>query len=176
MLIEDMLRKLPDSKLKEIVREIKIEGAGFINFYLDNKYFYSRLADILSRGQDALRIDAGKNKKVLIEFVSANPTGSLSVAHARQAAVGDSLANILLFMGFSVQKEYYLNDEGNQINILGSSTLLRLKELKGEKIDFPPDHYQGDYIYDIAKVAEAKGIAAEQMGTFAGNQYFKLIG
>jgi arginyl-tRNA synthetase len=174
-LIEDMLVKLPDSGLKGIVREIKVEGAGFINFYLDNKYFYTRLSDILSRGQDALKIGAGKNKKVLIEFVSANPTGSLSVAHARQAAVGDSLANILSFAGFNVQKEYYLNDEGNQINILGRSTQLRLKELKGEKVDFPEDHYQGDYIYDLAKAAEAKNIPQEQIGEFASGVILEII-
>jgi len=174
-LIEDMLVKLPDSGLKGIVREIKVEGAGFINFYLDNKYFYARLSDILTRGQDALKIGAGKNKKVLIEFVSANPTGSLSVAHARQAAVGDSLANLLAFTGFNVQREYYLNDEGNQINILGASVLCRLKQLKGEALDFPENYYQGDYIYDLAKNALAKNIPLDKFGEFASAEILAVI-
>ena len=88
---------------------------------------------------------------MLIEFVSANPTGPLSVAHARQAVVGDVLANILDFLGFSVEREYYLNDEGNQIDILVMSTGLRLNELNGEKVEFSENYYQGDYIYDIAR-------------------------
>ena len=92
-----------------------------------------------------------KNRKVQIEFVSANPTGPLSIAHARQAAVGDALGNILKFSGFSVTKEYYINDEGNQINILGLSTLARLKQILKEEVEFKEDYYQGEYIFDIAK-------------------------
>jgi arginyl-tRNA synthetase len=112
----------------------------------------------VAKGQDALRYDIGKEETVLIEFVSANPTGSLSVAHARQAAVGDVLASILEFLGFKVSREYYLNDEGNQINILGDSVRLRIKELEGERIDFPQNYYQGDYIYDIARKAQNESL------------------
>ncbi len=90
-------------------------------------------------------------KRTLVEFVSANPTGPLSVAHARQAAVGDALANVLSYAGFNVTKEYYLNDEGNQINILGRSIDLRYRELQGEAVQFPEDHYQGQYIIDLAR-------------------------
>jgi len=170
-----MLREKDALGLKGLIKEVKVEGAGFINFYLDNKYFWDALSGIVSKGKDALRVDLGKGKKVLIEFVSANPTGALSVAHARQAAVGDSLANILSFIGFNVQREYYLNDEGNQINILGKSTQLRLKELNGEKAEFPADYYQGEYIYDIAKLAAAQNIKPDDLGDFAADYILKII-
>ena len=142
---------LKNSPINNYINEIKAEGAGFINFYLSDTYFLEQLKEILSQGHDYFKLDIGKGEPVLIEFVSANPTGPLSVAHARQAAVGDILANVLDFLGFKVKREYYLNDEGNQINILGSSVELRLKELGGESIEFPENYYQGEYIYDIAK-------------------------
>jgi len=150
-LAKSFYQEAQKTALKESLEEIKVEGPGFINFYLNAEYHYGQLREILLRGQDALRSNLGKQKRVLVEFVSANPTGSLSVAHARQAAVGDSLANILEFLGFKAQREYYLNDVGNQINILAKSVGLRIQELAGEKIEFPEDHYQGEYIYEIAK-------------------------
>ena len=166
---------LEKGQLKSYIKEIKIEGAGFINFYFSEKYFYDELKEIIARGSEALKIDLGRGKKVLIEFVSANPTGSLSVAHARQAVVGDSLGNILTFLGFDVKREYYLNDEGNQINILGKSVELRSKELNKEKIEFPENYYQGQYIYDIAKVAEEKGIKTEDLGNFSAGYILEII-
>jgi len=150
-IVSYLKENLSKNPLKEYLKEIKVEGAGFVNFYFQERFFHGYLKGVVAGGKDALSKDIGKGKKVLVEFVSANPTGPLSVAHARQAAVGDSLAKIMGFLGFKVEKEYYLNDEGNQINILGRSVELRLKELNGEKIEFPEDHYQGDYIYDIAK-------------------------
>jgi arginyl-tRNA synthetase len=161
--------------LRDYIKEVRVEGAGFINFYLSEKYLYESLKDILTREKEALRVDLGKGKRVLIEFVSANPTGSLSVAHARQAAVGDALASILEFLGFKVKREYYLNDEGNQINILGRSTELRMKELAGEKIEFPENYYQGEYIYDIAKEAKQKGIKVDDLGHFAADYILGII-
>ena len=138
-------------EIQRYIRDIKIEGAGFINFYFTDDYFYLQLKQVISKGADYFRPNLGCGKSVLIEFVSANPTGPLSVAHARQAAVGDALAEIMSYCGFKVSREYYLNDEGNQIFILGKSVELRLKQLQGERIDFPQDYYQGGYIYDIAK-------------------------
>ncbi len=149
-------KRLADEPTGACVKEVKAEGNGFINFYLTDAYFYGRLKDIIIKGEDFAKSDTAKSQKVLVEFVSANPTGPLSVAHARQAAVGDALANILDFSGFKVQREYYLNDEGNQINILGESIELRLKELSGQTAEFPADHYQGDYIYEIAKEIKNK--------------------
>jgi len=174
-LVEIIQGEIPESELKDSINQVKIEGAGFVNFYLEPGYFYDQLGKIIAQGKEALRIDTGKGKKVLIEFVSANPTGSLSVAHARQAAVGDCLANILEFLNFSVQREYYLNDEGNQINILGKSVELRRRELAGEKIEFPENYYQGDYIYDIAKEADKQKIKDDQPGDFAAGYILKII-
>ncbi|MZH42579.1 MAG: arginine--tRNA ligase, partial [Nitrospinae bacterium] len=108
--------------------------------------------------KDFGRSDAGQGTKVLIEFVSANPTGPLHVGHGRGAAVGDSLARILKKAGYNLSTEYYVNDVGNQMNFLGRSTWLRYRELLGETIEFPEDHYRGDYIKEIAReVFEKKG-------------------
>ncbi|HAJ57146.1 MAG TPA: arginine--tRNA ligase [Candidatus Omnitrophica bacterium] len=133
------------------VKSVEVKGAGFINIFLKDDCFFALLRSVNSRPEEFGAFDIGRSRRVLLEFVSANPTGPLSVAHARQAAVGDALANILIHAGYSVTKEYYLNDEGNQINILGRSIRLRYRELSGEKVDFPEDHYQGDYIVGLAR-------------------------
>jgi len=174
-LVKFIQKEIPESGLKELISQVKVEGAGFVNFYLNADYFYNQLDKIITQGKDALRQDSGKGRKVLIEFVSANPTGSLSVAHARQAAVGDCLANILGFLNFNIQREYYLNDEGNQINILGKSVQLRREELAGKKEEFPENYYQGDYIYDIAKEADKQKIEDAALGDFAGDYILKII-
>jgi len=174
-LIDLIQKEIKNSELKDLITQVRAEGVGFINFYLKENYFYELLRKIITQGKEALRVDKGGGKKVLIEFVSANPTGSLSVAHARQAAVGDCLANILSFIGFKVSREYYLNDEGNQINILGKSVELRLKELNGEKIEFPENYYQGDYIREIAGEAQKKKIKEEKLGNFAADHILKII-
>lgn len=167
--------ELAKSALVSLVKQVKVEGAGFINFYLDEAYFFGQLEDIITRGKDSLKLDLGRGRKVLVEYVSANPTGSLSVAHARQAAVGDCLANILDFLNFSVQREYYLNDEGNQINILGKSVELRAEELDGGKAEFPENYYQGDYIYDIAREARRQNIPSSALGDFAAGLILETI-
>jgi len=167
--------ELAKSALVSLVKQVKVEGAGFINFYLDEAYFFGQLEDIITRGKDSLKPDLGRGRKVLVEYVSANPTGSLSVAHARQAAVGDCLANILDFLNFSVQREYYLNDEGNQINILGKSVELRAEELDGGKAEFPENYYQGDYIYDIAREARRQNIPSSALGDFAAGLILDTI-
>jgi arginyl-tRNA synthetase len=157
------------------VEEVKAEGAGFINFYLSRGFLCASLQEAVSSAGESLKPAGAAKPPVLIEFVSANPTGALSVAHARQAAVGDALANILEFMGRKVGREYYLNDEGNQINILGRSVELRMQELAGKKIEFPEDCYQGEYIYDIARQAAAKNIPAPQLGDFAAGYILAII-
>jgi arginyl-tRNA synthetase len=174
-LVESIQEEIDKTDLKNLITRVKVEGGGFINFYLKEDYFYEKLRKIISQGKEALRVDLGFGKKVLIEFVSANPTGFLSIAHARQAAVGDCLANVLSFIGFKVSREYYLNDEGNQINILGKSVQLRLKELNGESIEFPENYYQGDYIRDIAKEAKTKKIKEDSLGDFAAEHILKII-
>jgi len=175
MIIAAIRNNLEGKPFKEYIKEIKVEGAGFINFYLQEKYFFEHLQDIVKDGRDALKIDFGRGKNVLVEFVSANPTGSLSVAHARQAAVGDCLVSLLEFLGFCPKREYYLNDEGNQINILGQSVDLRMRELNGEKVEFPENCYQGEYIYDIAKKALAGNIPQQELGDFAAGYILDII-
>ena len=175
ILINNIKSGLEEGNLIQYVREIKVEGAGFINFYFSNVFFHDYLQDILKEKEKSFQPDFGSGKRVLIEFVSANPTGPLSVAHARQAVVGDVLANILSFLGFIVKKEYYLNDEGNQINILAASTGLRMRELQGEKIEFPENYYQGDYIKDIAADMLERGIKIEDAPDYPADYILKII-
>ena len=174
-LVACLQQQISKSELNKLITQVKVEGVGFINFYLKENYFYEKLKLIITQGNEAFRSDVGLGKKVLIEFVSANPTGALSVAHARQAVVGDCLANLLSFMGFAVKREYYLNDEGNQINILGASVNLRLKELKGQNLEFPENYYQGDYIREIAKAADKNKIKEENLGDYAADYILKII-
>ncbi|MCR4337597.1 MAG: arginine--tRNA ligase [Candidatus Omnitrophica bacterium] len=137
--------------LKSYIDNVDIKAPGFINFYLSRTAVFDILETVLTQKEDFGRSSFGQGKKIQVEFVSANPTGPLSVAHGRQAAVGDALVNVLNFVGFRAAREYYVNDEGNQINILGRSIQYRATEVLGGKIDFPEECYQGEYIYDIAK-------------------------
>lgn len=175
IIIPEIKKEFEAGPLAPYVKEIKVEGGGFINFYFKDNYFFEQLGDLILKGSERLKVDFGKGRPVLMEFVSANPTGALSVAHARQAAVGDALANILEFSGFKVQREYYLNDEGNQINILGKSVELRARELAGEAIEFPENYYQGDYIYDIARELKAQGPGLKAVSEFAADYILGII-
>jgi arginyl-tRNA synthetase len=145
-----VLVSLSTSPLKNSVQRVEVKAPGFVNFFFSPQVFFQTIDEIYEKGSGYGRSAFGKKEKIQIEFVSANPTGPLSVAHARQAAVGDILGNVLSFIGFDVTKEYYVNDEGNQINILGHSIRLRALEILGQKIEFPEDHYQGEYIKDMA--------------------------
>jgi len=174
-IVEALNKRLESSPCRVYVKEIKAQGAGFINVYFSQGYFQNVLQDIIDLGQEFGRSQEGLGRKVLVEFVSANPTGPLSVAHARQAAVGDALANILSYLGFDVKKEYYLNDEGNQINTLGKSLELRLKELNGETIDFPENYYQGDYIVEMAKEIKDKNIIIKDFSEYSANYILDII-
>ncbi len=135
----------------EVVEEVSIAGPGFINFKLKKAWLWNNLKIITKRAEDYGKIDFGKGKSVQIEFVSANPTGPLHVGHSRGAVVGDVTASIMKAAGFDVEKEYYINDAGNQMDILGQSTLLRYRELLGEEIEMPEDIYAGDYVKEIAQ-------------------------
>jgi len=135
----------------EILTKIEIAGPGFINFFMNASSWYPVLQKVHKEGIRYGASNIGEGKKIQVEFVSSNPTGPLHVGHGRGAATGDSVANILKFCGYDVQKEYYINDSGRQINTLGRSVFLRYKELLGEEIQFPEDCYQGEYILDYAK-------------------------
>ncbi|MFW6267170.1 MAG: arginine--tRNA ligase [Halanaerobium sp.] len=135
----------------EIVEEVSIAGPGFINFKLKNAWLWNNLKIINKRAEDYGKIDAGRGKRVQVEFVSVNPTGPLHVGHSRGAVVGDVTASIMEAAGFDVEREYYINDAGNQMDILGRSTFLRYREILGEEIEMPEDVYAGDYIKEIAQ-------------------------
>lgn len=142
----------------ERIERTEIAGPGFINFFLKQAAWPPVVRDILTQDREYGTADFGGGRKVQVEFVSANPTGPLHVGHGRGAAVGDSVARILAFCGFDVQKEYYINDSGRQIQTLGVSVFLRGRELLGEHVDFPDTCYQGDYIKTLAReVLDAKG-------------------
>ncbi|MFC1623803.1 arginine--tRNA ligase [Candidatus Omnitrophota bacterium] len=146
------IKKVSDrSTLKDAIGDIKIEKPGFINFYISDRFAITALGEILDEGDMFGSLSMGKGKKVQIEFVSANPTGPLTIAHGRQAAIGDSLAMILEFCGYKVTREYYINDEGVQMDTLGESVKARFKETMGETSDFPENGYKGEYIKEIAK-------------------------
>ena len=159
-------RKNPKTIAESVARHLKsgdlskveVAGPGFINIKMSQEFFLKRLRNAVSQGENFGSSDSGQGTKVMIEFVSANPTGPLHVGHGRGAAVGDCLARIMKKAGYDLSTEYYINDVGNQMNFLGRSTWLRYRELKGEVIKFPEDHYRGDYIKDIAqKVIDQKG-------------------
>ncbi len=136
---------------KDWIEKIEVAGPGFINFFLKPAAWHPVVNQVLEADDRYGASDLGKGEQVQVEFVSANPTGPLHVGHGRGAAVGDALGNILSFAGFSVSKEYYINDSGRQIRTLGTSVWFRLLALAGREIQFPEDCYKGDYIKDLAR-------------------------
>ncbi len=134
-----------------LLRKVEIAGPGFINLFLHPRAWHSTLKEIVRDPVNFGRLDIGKGLRVQVEFVSANPTGPLHIGHGRGAATGDVLANILEACGYNVEREYYINDAGNQMDTLGRSLFYRYQQLLGEPLDFPDGHYQGDYMRDLAK-------------------------
>lgn len=137
---------------KEIIKEIKIEGPGFINFFFTPKYIAKIISVVFDQKETFGRSNKYNGKKAMVEFVSANPTGPLTIGHGRNAVVGDTFANMLEAVGYDVTREYYFNNAGRQMRVLGNSVKLRYLELLGDVLEFPEDHYQGEYIKDIAQV------------------------
>ncbi len=134
-----------------LIEKIEIAGPGFINIFIKPEFWAAALQEI-DEGRERFGIsEIGKGQKVQVEFVSANPTGPLHIGHARGAVTGDVIASILEAAGYSVFREYYVNNVGNQMNTLGMSVFLRYRELLGEKVEFPPEYYQGEYIADLAR-------------------------
>ena len=133
------------------VKKTELAGGGFLNFFLRKEDLGSILVQIHEQDKNYGRSEFGRGKKAILEFVSANPTGPLTIAHGRQAAVGDCLARILKFTGHAVHSEYYLNDAGRQMTMLSRSVWVRYNELLGMEMPFPEDGYQGDYVRDIAR-------------------------
>ena len=140
----------------EFVASVEIAGPGFINFRFTERFFTRQLGTILARGHEFGRSNLGGGKKTQVEFVSANPTGPLSVGHGRQAAIGDTIANLLEWTGHDVTREYYYNNAGRQMRLLAESTYARYRQLFDPSFPFPEEGYQGDYIKDIAERLRAK--------------------
>ncbi len=168
MLLASELKQNPLQIAQQIVAELSVErdwiekveiaGPGFINFFFATKVLQNMVSQILEEGNKYGRFHFAKGKEAQIEFVSANPTGPLTVGHGRQAVLGDTLANLLEWMGYKLTREYYFNNAGRQMRVLADSVRLRYLEQLGEEIDFPEDYYQGQYINDIAaKIIEEKG-------------------
>jgi arginyl-tRNA synthetase len=147
-LAQSILAALPASAL---VARTEVAGAGFINFHLAPAAYTAELEAIRARGAAYGRSEVGGGKRVLVEFVSANPTGPLHVGHGRHAAYGASLASLLSTLGFAVTREFYVNDAGRQVDILAASVWLRYLELCGETVAFPSNGYRGDYLRPIAQ-------------------------
>ncbi|WP_285490376.1 arginine--tRNA ligase [Staphylococcus haemolyticus] len=137
---------------KANVKQVDIAGPGFINFYLDNQYLTAVIPEAINKGDKFGYAEESKNTNILLEYVSANPTGDLHIGHARNAAVGDSLANILIAAGYNVTREYYINDAGNQITNLARSIETRFFEALGDTShEMPADGYNGKDIIEIGK-------------------------
>ena len=149
----------------EDVSGADVAGPGFVNLRLKDGFWHAQLAGILEMGADFGRSSTGGGAKVNVEYVSANPTGPMHVGHCRGAVVGDALANLLGFAGYDVTKEYYINDAGAQIDVLGRSAFLRYREALGEEIgEIPAGLYPGDYLVPVGQaLAQEFGRSLLQM-------------
>ena len=146
------------SEHTELFAKVEIAGPGFVNLFIRDEIWQSVIKPVCDKAYTYGYSKIGENKKVLVEFVSANPTGPLSIGHGRQAVLGDAIARLLESTGHDVTREYYYNDAGRQMRVLGRSTRARYMEVLGLGCDFPEDGYQGEYIYDIArKLVAEKG-------------------
>jgi arginyl-tRNA synthetase len=136
---------------EKIISKIEIAGPGFINFYFTPSFIAEIIKEINERRDDFGKSKKYAGKRANVEFVSANPTGPLTVGHGRNAVVGDTIANLLEWIGYDVDREYYFNNAGRQMRVLGDSVRIRYMNLLGKQIEFPEDYYQGEYIVNIAK-------------------------
>lgn len=186
------LKKAPRKIAEEIVAAIKdrgpferieIAGPGFINFSFSKDYLLNAVSRLLRHDRSLLREDIGQGRKVLVEYVSANPTGPLHIGHARGAAVGNSLCNLLQEMGYAVEREYYINDFGRQIKLLGLSIYAKYQQLLGIEAEFPEEGYRGQYIDEAAHdlVSEKGEIFKDLPFSSCGTEltswaYLKMLG
>lgn len=148
-----------------LILKAEIAGPGFINFFTDAHVQFAVIPQILTEGVQFGRSQIGAGKKVQVEFVSANPTGPLHVGHGRGAAYGSAVADLLAAVGFAVEREYYVNDAGRQMDILATSVWVRYLEVCGEPMVFPTNAYRGDYVRDIAKALHERDGTRYQRAT-----------
>lgn len=164
---------------------VEIAGPGFINFRLSPAFWRMLLGEALALGERYGHGNVGAGRRVQVEFVSANPTGPLHIGHGRGAVIGDVVARLLASQGFEVEREYYVNDFGKQMDTLGRSTLLRLRQLQGEQIELPEGSYPGEYLIDVARDLRAEAgdalttlpdaEALERARTYAGRVLLEAI-
>ena len=176
-----ILKNLEDPE--GILAHVGVAGPGFLNFSFSAKFCYQRLIQIEAETETAL--DMGKGDKVQVEFASVNPTGPLHVGHGRVAVIGDVLARLLAAVGYDVEREYYVNDAGRQMEMLGLSLDLRYRELYGEKAEIPEDGYPGEYVKEMAVgvrqkwgerfLSEEKGKAIEFLSQYGGETLLGVI-
>ncbi len=177
---EEMVKAIGESGVFE---KIEIAGPGFINFTFTRLFLYKELQALITSGEAFLTEDIGRGRKIQIEFVSSNPTGPMHLGHGRGAALGAALSNLLSAAGYEVEKEFYINDAGRQVRLLGLSVFAKYKSLCGIQYPFPEDGYRGDYTEDIAmEIKEKYGNAfaendfndAAQL--FIDFSYMKMLG
>jgi len=168
-LAQAIIAALPANKL---IAKTEVAGAGFINFFLTTEAYARELTSVHELGEQYGRSNLGRGERVMVEFVSANPTGPLHVGHGRQAAYGATLSNILSAVGFNIAREYYINDAGRQMDILAVSTWLRYLEICGEELPFPANGYRGDYVRPLAQKLHAQ--VGESLRHPAGAVLLKL--
>lgn len=169
MILAKVLRRSPKEIAEGLLpylnhplfERVEVAGVGFINFFLNHREMLKKLKEIAKDFDNFISPKEERKKKVLLEYVSANPTGPLHVGHGRGACIGSSLALILKEVGHDVQQEFYINDAGGQIKNLGISVILRAKELQGERVEFPEGCYIGEYVSDIAKAFLERGYTSE---------------
>jgi len=166
-LAELIIENLPQEQ-ELLFKKVEIAGAGFINFFVRKEAIINKLREIEEAGRVFGESGAGNEKKVLVEFVSANPTGYLHMGHARNAVVGDALSNILQATGFDVTREFYVNDRGHQMEMLGESVYARYMESLGMDREVPEDGYKGEYVGEIAALIKSdKGYSLAREDTEA---------
>jgi arginyl-tRNA synthetase len=139
-----------------VVAKIDVAGPGYLNFFVANAWWHAVVREVLAAGPAYGRGTVGQGQRVQVEFVSANPTGPLHVGHGRGAALGDAIANLLAGVGFRVEREYYINDAGSQMRLLGESVWSRILEAQGKAVHFPENGYHGEYVRELAtQIAQA---------------------
>ncbi|WP_217562866.1 arginine--tRNA ligase [Paenibacillus sp. GbtcB18] len=172
---EQLIQKLDKEKAQ--IAEVQIAGPGFINFRMDKSYLYPILAQVAEQGDRYGAVNVGQGRRVQMEFVSANPTGSLHLGHARGAAVGDALCNVLALAGYNVTREYYINDAGNQVNNLAKSIEARYLQALGQDAEMPEDGYHGEDIKGFAgELAAEEGDRLTKLGQDERLAYFREYG
>jgi arginyl-tRNA synthetase len=176
-------RQIADSLLQHLdnaqagVAKVEVAGPGFINFFMDKSFLYSIIGEIVRSDESYGRVNMGNGRRVQVEFVSANPTGSLHLGHARGAAVGDALCNLLSYAGFDVSREYYINDAGNQVFNLAKSIEARYMQQLGQEAVMPEDGYYGEDIKEFAQqLANQEGDSLLRLPEEQRTEFFRSYG